>query len=602
VTIARVLKVSLVGPLADKDGAFAALQALGTVHLVAPPEAMRPGEGHSPAARDVVTALRYLKAVKEPRRQAPLQSDFDLGATVERVLQNRRLRRSVLERIDHTRHRIQELAPWGDFPIVGPETLNGRALWLYQLTLEQARVLERSTFCWFEAARDNRFVYVVIVAQEQPRPDQVGGKLVRHGPERLSALEQTLLLAELELEELDAERVSLTRWIDLVARGLARVEDEARLTEAAAHLYRAVDGIFLVQGWVAERDLSALTELAQNRRLVLLADRVHHGDRPPTLLENQGLGRVGQDLLGVYSTPGYHTWDPSAMVAFSFTTFFAMIVSDAGYGLTLWLLLAYFHRRLGATPARQRFRRLAHVLCAAAVAYGVFAGSYYGATPANDSALGALAAQWILFDVADYDAMMRLSVIVGVAHVLVALVMASVRGDGTAARVRPWGWVLALCGGLGHWLSAEIPGTANAWSVAVAAGLAVVVAAGGRTAPRDLRSALRRAGEGVLALSDVSKLFGDVMSYLRLFALGLAGSSLAFTFNDLASSVRSSVPGLGILLAILILIGGHTINLALAVVGATVHGLRLNFIEFLSWGIAAEGYPFRPFKKTEVFQ
>ena len=106
--------------------------------------------------------------------------------------------------------------------------------------------------------------------------------------------------------------------------------------------------------------------------------------------------------------------------------------------------------------------------------------------------------------------------------------------------------------------------------------------------------------DGLKALTGVMGMFGDVLSYMRLFALGLASSSLAVTFNQLAVDVREALPGMGLLLSILVLLLGHLINLALGIVSGFVHGLRLNFIEFFSWGISEEGYPFRAFAKKEI--
>jgi len=102
--------------------------------------------------------------------------------------------------------------------------------------------------------------------------------------------------------------------------------------------------------------------------------------------------------------------------------------------------------------------------------------------------------------------------------------------------------------------------------------------------------------DGLQALTGVSKAFGDVLSYLRLFALGLASAELASTFNDLAGGMLE-FSGVGVLLALLILVVGHCINLLLAIVGGVVHGLRLNCIEFFSWSLKDEGYPFRAFCK-----
>jgi len=84
---------------------------------------------------------------------------------------------------------------------------------------------------------------------------------------------------------------------------------------------------------------------------------------------------------------------------------------------------------------------------------------------------------------------------------------------------------------------------------------------------------------------------------LRLFALGLASASLAITFNQIAGQIGKNIPGLGILLAIIILLVGHTLNLLLGIISGFVHGLRLNYIEFFKWAISEEGYPFAAFSK-----
>jgi V/A-type H+-transporting ATPase subunit I len=100
----------------------------------------------------------------------------------------------------------------------------------------------------------------------------------------------------------------------------------------------------------------------------------------------------------------------------------------------------------------------------------------------------------------------------------------------------------------------------------------------------------------MMQFTNVSKAFGDVLSYLRLFALGLASAQLAVTFNGLAADA-SNRGGIGLLLAILILLAGHTINFLLGLLGGVVHGLRLNCIEFFNWSLTEEGYAFEPFRR-----
>jgi V/A-type H+-transporting ATPase subunit I len=107
--------------------------------------------------------------------------------------------------------------------------------------------------------------------------------------------------------------------------------------------------------------------------------------------------------------------------------------------------------------------------------------------------------------------------------------------------------------------------------------------------------------DGLKGLAGFSSLFGDVLSYLRLFALGLSSASLAVTFNELAGQVAGAGDGHGIalFLGLLVLILGHGLNLTLGAISGVVHGLRLNLIEFYRWSVFEEGIPFRAFRKKE---
>ena len=103
---------------------------------------------------------------------------------------------------------------------------------------------------------------------------------------------------------------------------------------------------------------------------------------------------------------------------------------------------------------------------------------------------------------------------------------------------------------------------------------------------------------GVKGATQLTKAFGDVLSYLRLFALGLAAFKLAEVFNGMAASAFE-IKGVGLLLGVLILIVGHGLNFVMGIMSGVVHSLRLNLIEFLSWSLTEEGRPFAAFVKKK---
>jgi len=154
------------------------------------------------------------------------------------------------------------------------------------------------------------------------------------------------------------------------------------------------------------------------------------------------------------------------------------------------------------------------------------------------------------------------------------------------------GWATSLAVALVGWIQGFTP----AHWVFFAAGLVLVLCF---SSARSGWSGMRLV-DGLLALTGITKLFGDVLSYLRLFALGLASASLAMTFNKLAVDVAAALPAIGLLFKVLILLVGHLLNFGLTVISGVIHGLRLNLIEFYNWSLADEGYAFQPFAKQEV--
>jgi V/A-type H+-transporting ATPase subunit I len=206
-----------------------------------------------------------------------------------------------------------------------------------------------------------------------------------------------------------------------------------------------------------------------------------------------------------------------------------------------------------------------------------------------------------VLDLNNFDSMIRLSIAIGAAHLVLANLLVVCRRWGSSRALPPLGWAILTLGGLWLWLGERSGGGLPApgyWLLG--AGALLILAFTDQRPCRRPADWLQRALRGLLALTNLPRIFGDVLSYLRLFALGLASASLALTFNQLAIDVLHKRPGIGLFFCILILGLGHTLNLALAIVSGVVHGLRLNFIEFFNWSLSDEGYPFRRFAKKEL--
>jgi V/A-type H+-transporting ATPase subunit I len=602
-SIVTLRRLTIAGLARDKERVLADLQTLGCLHLIplrpAPREPEKEPAGH---AVEALQALRYLQDVREKRRQVRDPEGFDLSASIAAVLANQQRLRDVSDLRDGLAERIAELEPWGDFRFPPEGDLGGRRFWFYIVPQRQMHQLAGLDLPWQVVHRDNRQSWVVVIDAEEPPRDALPVPRTQAGALSLSEVRRRLEAAELALEEVQAERHALTRWIFLISSHLARAEDAAQLRYAQAQTFDE-ETLFLVQGWAPEEAAGGVQALCEDRGLALLIEPPGPGDAPPTLLDNPQPIAAGQDLVAFYQMPAYDSWDPSRVLFVSFAAFFAMILSDAGYaGLLGILLLAYWHR-MGRSDLGRRMRVLAATLVGTSIAWGVLVGSYFGLAPSPDSLPGLLH----LLDLTDFGTMMRVSVGIGVLHLILAnLEMARSQRGRAAARVA-LGWVAVMVGAFVLWIThdgglSQPVGqmVTRGAQILVGIGLAAVLVLGSDRPLNGLRSIGWRAFDGLSQLVRVTQVFGDVLSYLRLFALGLASASMAMTFNGLARTAASDLPGIGLLIAILVLVVGHALNLLLGLMSGVVHGLRLNFIEFYNWALSGEGHPFKPFKRTEL--
>jgi len=599
-TIVRLNKVTVFGIAKEKAETLVALQDVGCMHLIAlTPPPGEPEKEASPKAQNAKRALKYLVDVPGKRRQLRKDADFDVDEFVERVLNNRQHLQRINDHRDFLLKRIGELSPWGDFELPPEGEFRGWRLWFYIVPVAQMRHLEDTKWPWHVVHRTNKVAYVVVIAPQEPPSGAYPVARTHTGSKSLSQLHEDLEQAEIEIEESLIERQTLTRHLHLLQRNLNIADDRAALRNAH-QLALEQDKLFAVQGWVAVDEVDKLVQFGDARGLAYLIEEPAPGESPPTMLDNPETLSGGEDVTLFYQTPNYREWDPSVLVFFSFAVFFAMILSDAGYAAVLLVPLLAFWKKLGRSNTGKRMRVLGLTLGLASLVWGVVIGSYFGVSPPD----GALVSGLAIIDLNDFDTMMKISIVVGVVHVAMANAVVSARNWGRAVSFARLGWIVVLFGGLVAWWAYQ--GTSEGSSMftggmsVAAVGLGAVFVFSSDRPLTSAKSLALRVLDGLLALTNVTKIFGDVLSYLRLFALGLASASLAVTFNALAVQVMDAVQGIGLLFGILILVVGHILNLGLSIMSGVVHGLRLNFIEFYNWGLSEEGYPFKAFERKEV--
>ncbi len=588
-SIVQLKKITLYGCLSEKLQILDELQSLGCMHITPLYVADNPlDKGKVDGILKGRKALQYLNHCPNKLKQIHNCPSFDPVSIEKQVLHNKHQMEEFQDEKDIIKHKIEELSPWGNFVLPDPKELAGQKFWFYIIPHQERNKINLQTICAITVQKDNRFSYIVVAAENEP--EFMPGTQVKLPNDSLDMLKLRLDKIECAIEDLQLERVSLTRWLDLFEKNLFRLQDQAMLANAS---YQTYDHhlVFAIQGWIPSSDVEKMKDYTKKKELALKIEEPNGDQQPPTLLNNKESLKGGEDLLSFYMTPSYSLWDPTTTIFFSFAIFFAMIFSDSGYAIILGTILASFWKRLGKTVTGQRFRNVLLTLTLFSFIWGVLIGSYFGMAPSQKSFLSYLK----VIDMSDYAAMMKLAILVGVIHIAIANIAQAYSKRNSLTAIACIGWATALIGGAVAFLGFKNPMGKTIGFVLIATGIIAVIFFTSIEKPL-----WKRLLKGLMGLTRITGMFGDVLSYLRLFALGLASASLAAVFNDLAKQVYHEMSGFKILLALLILLIGHGINFVLSLMSGFIHGLRLNFIEFFNWGLPEEGTPFKAFSKKEM--
>ena len=456
--IVQLKKITLSGLLKEKAAVLSALQALGGSHLIplnAPAAEANLAEPRF--AEKTLAALKYLNSCHPKRHQSLSTKGFDLESLVNQVLSLQTTIRNLNDERDAILKRIKEIQPWGDFEIPDNKQLAGLNFWFYIVPQRLMKKLPLDGVVWQTVYRDNLRCYVVVIAKDEPPPGSMPVPRTHTGTRSLHTLKTRLNYVELQLEDQQAERESLTRWISLMTLQLAQAYDQSVLT-AAQHLTLDQAGVFVLQAWIDQSAVAAFEQFARQHELALLATDPEPEDNPPTLLENSTMFTGAQNILGFYQTPNYYSWDPSGILFWSVAVFFAMILSDAGYAVLLSLVLAFKWRSL-QTGQFSAMRLLMLVTLGLSIVWGMLIGSYFGYIAPEHSLLG----RFKRLDMDDFDSMMQLSIAIGVVHLTLSNLVMAYQRKGRITAFASLGWAAMTLAGFGLWQATllQLPGSSR---------------------------------------------------------------------------------------------------------------------------------------------
>ena len=490
------------------------------------------------------------------------------------------------------------IAPWGDYDRDKADALGEAGVPIHFYSVRK-KIFDPA---WAEeypltvVLDEGKKVYFVI-------PGNVEGFPLKEMKSPMSTMHELKTLADIKDKEIEHYRKHLedrkSEIPGLEARGHA-LKDELNVYLASLAGQPAVEGRITVYEGFAPTDTDAkLSEALDSSEALWIKDAAAKEDNPPIKLKNNRFVKMFEVLTDMYGRPTYDGFDPTPFLSIFFLLFFALCMGDAGYGIVL-IIVGLLMKKV---KSFKDMSPLVVTLGIGTLVVGFFMHTFFSMDISQWKIFEPIKGIFLPAEIAGYDGAMVLSLVVGVLHLCLAMIVKTyiaTRNNGFLESLGTWGWTLLIVGGVivaGIALAGVIDATATKWIVIV---LGVLSALGIFVFNNIHRNPLINIGSGLWeTYNTATGLLGDVLSYLRLYALGLAGAMLGFAFNDLGKMVLGDGHSIGSwVFFIIIVVIGHTLNIAMCALGAFVHPLRLNFLEFFkNSGYEGSGRTFNPLKK-----
>ena len=441
------------------------------------------------------------------------------------------------------------------------------------------------------------FFVTVTKAGQEVDLDVEQAKLPAYSLSRLEALYDT---TEQAIEGNEKKLVALSETdIPSLKAALKELQSQIEFSKVVLSSEQtAGDKLMLIEGWAPAYSKVEIEAYLNDAHVYYEITDPMPGDNVPIRLNNKGFFAWFEPICKLYMLPKYNELDLTPFFAPFFMVFFGLCLGDSGYGLFLFLgATAYRLLAKKVTPSMKSIISLIQVLSASTFFCGLLTGTFFGANIYDlDWPIVQRLKHAVLMDNND---MFRLSLILGVIQILFGMVLKAVNQTiqfGFKYAIATIGWIILLVSTAVSALfsSSELlsmGGTAYKVVLCISGAMIFLFNTTGKNIFMNI-------GLGLWdSYNMVTGLLGDVLSYVRLFALGLSGGILAGVFNSLAVGMSPDNVIAGPIVMVLIFVIGHAINMFMNVLGAMVHPMRLTFVEFFkNSGYEGGGKEYKPFK------
>jgi V/A-type H+-transporting ATPase subunit I len=620
-------KISLVVLDSDRERSLDKLRDVGVLHLQTSEVQSEQLADLEEKRASLERTLLLLQQVKSaPDSDARTKRSTGVAETAaeksleiaEKAYQLSDRQRNLADELNRLHRNREALLDWGDFDPAEVRALEEKQIYLRLFTLtdeEFGSLPEEVSVSVIKKTKTS--LLVAVISTGEPHP--ILGTEMPLPSSSLGETERLIHETEGELDKIQEQWNALAAHRALVQRGMAELEQQLDFERARAGM--GVEGpLAYITGFAPSDLVETLQRRSRQEGWAVLVEDPDEEDPVPTLVRNPKWINIIKPVFDFLGTvPGYREYDISFWFLLFLSIFFAMIIGDAGYGL-LFLGASVFARfKLKKAPAEPFF--LLYVFSACTVVWGAITGTWFGV-----SALASESSPLTLFVIDSIASFPKANIdsaevvkyvcfVLGAVHLSIAHIKNFFRYLPHMRAAAQAGWLSIVWGMffgiqiivLGKDGAAPVFGWIPDLSLMDAAIFLVV---GGLTLVALFAEQRNNFFKGVarglawlpLKLLNSISAFSDIVSYVRLFAVGLATVKVAESFNQMAAGVGFAVPA-GFAAA-LILFFGHTLNIVMGSLSIIVHGIRLNMLEFSGHlGMEWTGIPYQPFRnRVETIQ
>ncbi len=573
--IVNMKKIHLIVQKKDTVSALDELRGLGAVHVEHQEELKSPSISE---LKDEIEVLQKVRTTLTAQKgKAEQKESADLEARSDLILERLDTVEQLNDAIDGRAKQIAYWQEWGEFDPKDFKALREKSVFVELCEVPTAQLKEVPGHIVIEGIQTKgKMERCLLIAEERI---EVPFETIAPPEMSVNQMKAEQKKDKEQLSEIERKLQENTRYIDFVEENIERLESELTFEEVAQGMQEKEE-LSVLKGFCPESDSDSLEAAAKQNNWAILIEDVTEEDNPPTLLQNPKWIELSKPALNVIEIlPGFKELDVSAVFLIFFTFFFAMLIGDAAYGAIFMAGTILAHIKMKNVADKTAFY-LMYLLTGGTIVWGVLTGTYFGQQwlPSTVDAIvpwlnNANNVQWLCFTVA-------------VVHLSLARIWAAQVKFPSITFLSEVGWLLIVWGmyfvANMFVLNQPLPGYAL-WFLSVGIPLALIFMFPfkqiGKLGQEIIPFILGVIGAGT-----------DIISYIRLFAVGLATVAVA----DAANSMPAALGAGGYVLMVFL----HALNLILAAMAILVHAIRLNVLEFSGHlGLEWVGFKYDPFKK-----